>query len=445
MEIRIPDEVKYIIDTLENSSYEAYVVGGCVRSAVLGLEPKDWDICTTALPVQTMQCFEGCHIIETGLKHGTITLVLNHKPFEITTYRVDGSYSDNRHPDEVEFVSDLKADLSRRDFTINAMAYNPKEGFVDFFDGISDIKNRLIRCVGEADKRFQEDALRIMRALRFASELDFNIEDETSAAILRNKCLLTNIAAERIAVELNRLITGRNVENVLLAYSSVLEVIIPEIKEMVGLAQNNPNHHLDIWSHTAASVSKAPADTVLRMVMLFHDFAKPKSYSEVDSVGHFYDHAKISSEVAKEILARLKYDNDTIETVSQLILYHDAEILPERKDVKQWLNRIGEKRFRQLIEVKRADASAQSAKHRREKLEALDNVLPVLSEIIDQRQCFSLKDLAINGNDLIAIGIAEGIEIGKTLDSLLELVINESVENNRDELLEVAKDIRHPE
>jgi len=438
MKISIPDEVIYIIETLEKRGYEAYVVGGCVRNAILGKEPKDWDICTTALPDETKRCFEGCHIVETGLQHGTITLVLNQKPFEITTYRVDGLYSDNRHPDEVVFVSDLKADLSRRDFTINSMAYNPKDGFVDCFGGMSDIESRMIRCVGEANKRFQEDALRILRALRFSSELDFDIEGETSAAILRNKNLLKNIAAERISGEINRLIVGRNAENVLLSYASVVEVIVPEIKEMVGFPQNNPYHHMDVWRHTAASVSQAPADTSLRLAMLFHDIAKPRSYSEVNSVGHFYGHARLSSDMAKEILTRLKYDNDTIKTIAQLVLYHDTKILPERKDIKRWLNRIGEKRFRRLIEVKRADASAQSEKFRSGKLAELDRLLDVLNEILELRQCFSLRDLAIDGNDLIAIGMPEGIQVGKVLDSLLEMVINESVKNEKDELLRVC-------
>ena len=441
MNIQVLDEVRFIIETLEISGYEAYAVGGCVRDAVLGKVPEDWDICTPALPEQVMRCFDGYHIIETGLKHGTITLMINHKPFEITTYRIDGIYSDNRHPDNVEFVSDLKDDLSRRDFTINAMAYNPTKGFADFFGGVSDIADRIIRCVGDADKRFQEDALRIMRALRFASVLGFGIEAETSDAVFRNSALLRNIAVERVSVELNKLIVGVNAGEVLLSYTPVIEVIIPEITAMVGFEQNTPYHHLDVWRHTVESAVNAPADAALRLTMLFHDIAKPQSYTEVDSVGHFYGHPQISSDMAREILLRLKYDNNTIETVTQLILYHDTDVQPRRKHLKRWLNRVGEERFRQLLSIKRADAMAQSEVHRQEKLETLDEILPVLNEIIEQQQCFSLKDLAVTGRDLMAIGVPEGIMVGKVLNQLLDLVINESVENEREHLLEAAREM----
>ena len=439
MDIKIPDEVQYMIDILEKNGYEAYAVGGCVRDAILGAEPKDWDICTPALPEQIMGFFEGQRIIETGLSHGTITLVLNNKPFEITTYRRDGVYSDNRRPDTVEFVNDLKEDLSRRDFTINAMAYSPKKGVVDFFGGIQDIENQTVRCVGDADKRFQEDALRIMRALRFASVLDFTIEGHTSAAIYRNKHLLQNIAVERIANELNKLIVGDNAGNILLNYTCVIGAVIPEIKEMVGFEQKSPYHHLDVWNHTAASVTKAPADVPLRLTMLLHDIAKPGCYSEADGIGHFYGHSKVSSDMAKEILLRLRYDNSTIETVTELILYHDANIHPERKHIKRWLNRIGEERFRQLIEIKRADAMAKSEKYRQAKMEVLNDILTVLDEIIEQNQCFSLKDLAVNGRDLIAAGVPEGVTIGRILNRLMDMVIDEQVENNKEKLLETAK------
>ena len=441
MKISIPDEVQIIIDTLENAGYEAYAVGGCVRDAVLGHEPEDWDICTPALPKQVMQCFPGYHIIETGLKHGTITLFICNKPYEITTYRIDGIYSDNRHPDRVEFVNDLKEDLSRRDFTVNAMAYNPNKGFVDFFGGISDINNRTIRCVGDADKRFQEDALRIMRALRFASVLGFSIETETSYAIKRNKKLLMNIAVERISAELSKLLSGVNVDEVLLSYASVIEEVIPEIRDMIGFEQNTPYHYLDVWMHTVESIKNAPDDTALRLTMLLHDIAKPESYSEVDSIGHFYGHPQTSSDMAKEILSRLKYDNKTIEAVAQLILYHDTDVQPRRKHIKRWLSRIGEERFRQLLAVKRADAMAQSEKYRQEKLDTLDEILRVFKEIIEQQQCFSLKDLGISGRDLIALGVTEGVMVGKILNQLLDLIINESIENEREQLLNSAREM----
>ena len=440
MDIKIPGDALYIINTLEENGYEAYVVGGCVRDAILGMEAKDWDICTPALPEQTMKCFAGRHIVESGLSHGTITLVLNHQPFEITTYRAEGVYSDNRRPDSVEFIHTLQEDLSRRDFTVNAMAYSPQRGFMDFFGGVGDMQNHLIRCVGDADKRFREDALRIMRALRFASVLSFSIEESTAAAICRNKGLLGNIAAERIAAELNKLIVGRNAGNILLRYTPVMEEIIPEIQGMAGFLQNNPHHYLDVWRHTVMSVTKSPPDVALRLTMLLHDIAKPGCYTEIDGIGRFYGHPQISSDMAKKILARLKYDSDTIKTVRQLILYHDADIQPKRTYIKRWLNKLGEERFRQLLEVKKADALAQADKYRGAKIAALDDIIPVLNEIIFQRQCFSLKDLAINGRDLIGIGVVEGAMIGRILNNLMEMILDEQIENDRAKLLEKARE-----
>ena len=437
--IIISNEAQNMIDTLETNGYEAYAVGGCVRDAFMGKTPEDWDICTSALPEQTAACFKDCHIIETGLKHGTITVIKNHKPFEITTYRIDGDYSDNRRPDSVEFVSELKDDLSRRDFTINAMAYNHNRGLVDFFGGVSDIKNKLIRCVGKADKRFQEDALRIMRALRFASALGFTIDEDTSGALYRNKDLLDNIASERIAAELNKLLVGGSVKEILLDHTQIIEKIIPEIKDMIGFEQNNPYHIFDVWRHTVESITKIPADPVLRLTMLFHDIGKPECYTEVNSVGHFHGHQRVSSDIARDILRRLKYSNAVIDAVKKLVLYHDVDIKPQQKNIKRRLNKLGEERFRQLILVKRADAMAQSEIYGKEKLEILDEVSNVFEKILEQQLCFSLKNLAVNGRDLIDAGIPEGAEIGKCLNRLLKLVIEESVDNNKKDLLEAVK------
>ncbi|MDR0491016.1 MAG: HD domain-containing protein [Oscillospiraceae bacterium] len=439
--ITIPEEAAHIIDTFENSGCEAFVVGGCVRDCLLGKAPVDWDICTPSLPERTIEIFKGRHIIETGLKHGTITLMLNHKPFEITTYRIDGTYSDNRRPDSVEFVNDLKEDLARRDFTINAMAYSPKCGLIDFFEGEADLQNKTIRCVGDADKRFQEDALRVMRALRFASNLCFTIAKDTSDAAYRNKGLLHKISAERLATELSKLITGANACATLSDYAPVLVEIIPEIKDMIGFNQNTPYHFLDVWEHTLARMGEAPADVTLRLTMLLHDVAKPGCYSEVDGTGHFYGHPQVSSDIAKKTLRRLKYDNNTIETVTQLILYHDTGIEPEMKQVKRWLNRIGEQRLRQLVEVKKADAMAQSEKYRRVKLDALRDIVSLIDEIIEKRQCFSLKDMAVDGKDLIASGIPEGAEIGKILNRLLDMILDEQIGNEKTALLEAAQQI----
>ena len=437
MQIKLPDEVLYIIDILEQSGYEAFAVGGCVRDSLLEKEPQDWDICTSALPEQMMSCFAEHHIIETGLKHGTITIMLNKKPFECTTYRVDGKYKDNRRPENVKFVNVLKRDLARRDFTINAMAYNPKVGLVDYYDGQQDLIAKQIKCVGNADKRFSEDALRIMRALRFASVFGFSIEENTAQAMQNNKKLLGNIAVERIAVELNNLIVGDRVRELLSAHLPVIFEIIPELEPMAGFEQNNPYHCYDVLTHTLVSIDAAPKDLVLRLTMLFHDIGKPKCYTESDDgIGHFYEHQQESSDMAGAILSRLKYDKATSQAVKELVLYHDANIEPSKKQIKRWLNRIGHDRFLQLLEVKRADAMAQSDTHRQAKLNAIDAILPLLDEIIALQQCFSLKDLAIDGRDLINVGITEGSEIGKILNKLVDMVIDEEVENDKSALLE---------
>ena len=442
MRINLPDEVQYIIEALEGNGYEAYAVGGCVRDSLLEKEPKDWDICTSAQPEQTMLCFAGQHIIETGLQHGTVTLMLNHEPFEITTYRVDGKYTDNRRPDRVKFVNVLKRDLARRDFTINAMAYNPRTGIVDYYGGQRDLSEGKIKCVGNADKRFREDALRIMRALRFASVLGFSIESDTAEAILKSKALLRNIAAERLAAELNKLIMGDKVCGLLSAHLPVLIEIIPELGQAVGFNQSNPYHSYDVLTHILASVDAAPKELILRLTMLLHDIAKPKCYTQSeDGIGHFYGHPQKSSDMAKEILLRLKYDHDTVQAVTQLVLYHDADIEPRRKHIKRWLNKIGEQRLRQLLEIKQADTMAQSVEFRQARLERLGAVLPVLEEVLEQQQCFSLRDLAVNGRDLIHIGVSQGTKIGILLNQLLDMVIDEEVPNDKAALLELASQL----
>ena len=406
--IKIPDETRYIINILETNGHEAFVVGGCVRDSLLGKEPQDWDICTSGLPEQIMKYFSEhhIHIIETGLRHGTVTLMLNHKPFEITTYRADGVYTDNRRPDSVEFVGDLKKDLSRRDFTVNAMAYNPKTGVMDFFDGIKDLNAGIIKCVGDADKRFQEDALRIMRAMRFASVLGFSIESDTSKAMRENKNLLNNISAERIANELNRLIVGNGVKNILSEHMAVITEIIPEILPIIDSE----------WQNILTGLENIQPDIILRLAMLFPDH-----------------------DTAGKILRRLKYDNYTVRAVTQLILYYDSDIQPERINIKRWLNKIGEERFRQLLEVKKADNKAQAISRTWEKFEMLNDIEFLLNEIIEQRQCFSLKDLAVNGRDLIDIGAVEGRQTGAILNQLLNMVIDEKIENGKTVLLETAE------
>jgi tRNA nucleotidyltransferase (CCA-adding enzyme) len=439
--IDIPKDVSYIIKALEKAGFEAYVVGGCVRDAIRGAVPSDWDICTNALPHETMSCFLGHSIIETGLKHGTITLALEGRNFEITTYRIDGEYSDSRHPGEVTFVSNLKEELSRRDFTINAIAYNPSEGIIDYYGGREDIQRRLVRTVGNPDERFSEDALRIMRALRFSSALGYDIEEKTSESILRNKHLLANISRERISEELSKLITGDRTEELLTGFVSVFTEIIPEIEAMVGFDQYNPWHHLDVWQHTAISVSAAPADTYVRLTMLFHDIAKPKCYTETDGIGHFYGHPAVSAGMAKDILTRLKYDNKTIDIVTQLTLYHDYEITPRKRVAKKLLSKIGEEQIRRLIEVKRADNIAQEESRLEHRLSVLGEFMEIVEAVIEENECFSLKDLAVSGRDIMSVGVPEGQRVGQVLNQLLEMVINEEIQNEKDKLLFAVPEI----
>jgi len=437
--IKLPNAAEYIIASLEKRGFEAYAVGGCVRDSVMGKKPKDWDICTEALPEQTMQCFAGQRIIETGLKHGTVSLLLNNEAYEVTTFRADGIYKDNRRPETVEFIKDIKGDLARRDFTINALAYNPEKGIQDPFGGMADIKGKTIRCVGDAEKRFGEDALRIMRALRFASVLEFEIEAATAAAVKKKCGLLRCIAAERVSAELGALLIGGGVGSVLLSYSSVIEAIIPEISETIGFVQKSKYHDLDVWEHTVRSVTYATEDILLRLAMLLHDIAKPLCFTEVDGIGHFRGHPQKSAEMAKGILSRLKYDKETIGAVVELILHHGKDVEPAHKPVKRWLNLLGEVRLRQLLEIKRADTMAKAAPFRQGQIEQIDAALSVLNEVIRQRQCFSIKGLEVSGRDLIAIGIPQGPDIGKVLGRLLEMVIDEEIENDRTKLLKKVK------
>ena len=439
MIIDVPAGIRFIIGRLEKAGFEAFIVGGCVRDSLLVNEPKDWDVCTSALPHDVLNVFKDFRVVETGLRHGTVTVIVNDIAFEITTYRIDGDYSDNRRPDSVAFTRSIMEDLARRDFTINAMAYNPSVGLVDYFGGADDLKAGVIRCVGDPTKRFQEDALRIMRALRFASSLGFSIEKATAAAMRENRGLLGNIAAERIAVELNGLLIGDGFRKIVTANLHILFEVIPELRVCAGFEQNNPYHCYDVLNHILFSVEDAPINVSLRLTMLLHDIAKPKCYSEKDSLGHFYGHSQVGTDIAEEILLRLKYDNDTIHTVCELIKYHDAIIPPRRRIVKRWLNKIGEFRFRQLLEVKKADAHAQVPARGEEKIAELVKVLTLIDDVIEQGQCFSLKHLAVNGRDLIDAGIPEGTKIGFVLNQLVDMVIDEQVINERETLLKIAK------
>ena len=435
MKIQVPVSVQTIIKRLTDSGYEAYAVGGCIRDSITGAVPNDWDICTSALPETVEQIFDGFHIIETGLQHGTVTLMIDHAGYEITTYRTEGTYSDRRKPDYVEFVTDLREDVKRRDFTINAMAYNNQNGLQDYFGGIEDLNNHIIRCVGDADERFNEDALRILRAMRFASTFDFEIAKETAEAMHKNKALLSYISKERISVELMKLLSGSAAAKILFEFSDILCEVIPEIHPCIGFEQNSPYHTMDVWTHTLAAVDAADTDSVIRLTMLLHDIGKPHSYIEENGIGHFYGHADISEKLSRQILKRLKMSNEIIDTVTVLVKYHDSLHTIKDKGIKRLLNKIGMHKARLLLKVAHADMLAHADHVIKKTSIQLEYVKQVLDRIEENNECFNVSSLAISGKDLIAMGISPGREIGEKLNMLLEAVIEGQVENNADDLI----------
>lgn len=441
MNIKLPKDVIYILQRLENSGYSAYVVGGCVRDALLGNVPQDWDICTSALPQQVINTFSDYRVIKTGIKHGTVTLMLNSNMYEITTFRTEKDYSDNRRPDTVEFVADIKEDLSRRDFTVNAMAYNPKQGLIDLFFGLDDLDMHIIRTVGNADVRFNEDALRILRALRFSAKLCFNIEKSTAASVHRNKGLLNNIAAERILAEFKQLLLSENAVNILREYYDVISVFIPEISPMVGFCQYNSYHCYDVWEHTLHALSYADNNIIIRLAVLFHDVGKPHSLTfDQQGIGHFYGHCVKSAEITENILKRLRCDTKTIKTVVELVKNHDRIISANSRSVKKAALHLGsEEMTRLLIAVKKCDAYGQSPKLFRQRLEELNEIENILNSLIaNNKILFSVKELKINGNDLINMGVKDGRVVGAILNSLLKSVNDENIDNIYSSLVKAA-------
>ena len=439
MEIKLPYQVENIISRLEQNGFEAYAVGGCVRDSLLGLEPNDWDVTTSAPPEKAEKCLENYKIIETGLKHGTITAVADSMPVEITTYRIDGEYSDNRHPDKVEFTKSLREDLARRDFTVNSMAYSSSSGIIDYFTGMDDLNRKIIRCVGAPGRRFNEDGLRILRALRFASVLGFSIENETSKQINENKGLLDGIARERVREEFTKLLCGKNAAAVLQNYRGVIAVFIPEIKACFGFKQNNPHHIYDVWEHILKATENIETEPVLRLTMFFHDIGKPLCYTEgPDGVGHFYGHAGISAKIAQEVLKRLRYSRRFSETVTTLVKLHSIPVAADEKAVKRRLNKIGEENFRLLLKVKAADTKAKSPMCLSQ-LGVLKETGATLDNITREKKCFTQRELAVNGFDLMSAGFPEGKGIGDTLRALLDAVIDGKCKNTREELLKYAE------
>lgn len=444
MKMILPKKVNFIIDTLQKHGFEAYAVGGCIRDAMLSRVPQDWDITTSAKPEQVKALFK--HTIDTGILHGTVTVMLEHEGFEVTTYRIDGEYEDARHPKEVQFTSNLLEDLKRRDFTINAMAYNEKDGLVDAFDGLLDLKRGIIRCVGVAEERFTEDALRMFRAVRFAGQLGFDIEPDTWEAVKKLSLNLSKVSAERIQIELVKLLTSEHPERIKTAWETGLtKVFLPEFDAMMLTEQNNPHHQYTVGEHTIVALQNVKADKVLRLTMLLHDVAKPVCRTtDENGVDHFYGHEDMGGEMTRKILRRLKFDNDTTNRVCRLVACHDHMPALTEKSVRKAIFRNGIEQYPMLFAVKRADVLAQSSLQRNEKMEAIASYEKMYEAIIEKQQCLSMKELAISGSDLIAMGMQPGKEIGATLKMLLEMVLEEPSLNTKEKLIQQVHNLKTP-
>lgn len=439
MNIVLPDSVKKILYTLEKNGYEGYAVGGCVRDALLGRMPQDWDITTNAKPLQVKALFP--RTIDTGLQHGTVTVMLDHVGYEVTTYRIDGEYEDGRHPKEVCFTGSLSDDLMRRDFTINAMAYNETEGLVDLFGGRKDLESGVICCVGDPKERFSEDALRMMRAIRFSAQLGFSIEKNTFAAIRELAPTIQRISAERIRTELLKTLTSAYPEDVRLFYETGLSgYFFPELDRMMETKQNNPHHCYSVGEHVLHSLGEVPADKVLRLTMLLHDVAKPDCKTTDEAgIDHFHGHPFQGAEMARKILRRLRMDNETTARVTQLIRWHDDNPPLTERNVRRAVCRAGVAQYPDLFAVKRADIRAQSDYKKEEKLRYVDEFEALYERIIDNRQCLSVRELAVDGSDLLAAGVPQGKAVGETLHALLELVLEKPECNTREYLLSQVK------
>lgn len=438
--MKLPPQVNLALNRLGAAGYEAFLVGGAVRDYARGNAPgKDWDITTNAPPDQIQSVFQEYRLIETGLKHGTVTVVIDQMPLEITAYRVDGEYLDHRHPDSVRFARNLKDDLERRDFTMNALAYHPATGIVDLVGGLEDITRGIIRCVGNPDRRFQEDALRMLRALRFASVFNMKLEPDTAAAVHRNKHLLRSISAERIQVELTKMLCGAGISDILQDFSDVIAIPLPELTAMFGFDQHNPHHDKDVWLHTIAVTANIRPEPILRWSALLHDIGKPSCFTAAeDGVGHFYGHAERSTAMAASILSRLKFDHASKERIQRLIRYHDLPLTADKRSVKRLLSKHGLDTVRQLIELHKADTAGQSAICM-PRLSELARVDTVVDDILQEESCFSLRDLAVNGNDMIMLG-KQGRAIGLALRECLSAVIDERLPNERKALLDFVRD-----
>lgn len=442
MTMDMPKNVDTAINLLQSAGFEAYAVGGCVRDSLLGKTPNDWDITTSAKPEDMKSVFINFHCIDTGIKHGTVTVVIDGEPLEITTFRLDGEYEDNRHPKSVTFTSNLGADLGRRDFTVNAMAYSKMTGTVDLFGGENDLKNKIIRCVGDPDRRFNEDALRILRALRFASALDFEIEEKTAQSLLKNCALLGNISEERIAKELLKLVCGKGAKRILTDFAPVLFEILPELQPMYKNSHDNPHHCYDIYEHTLIAVESIDPEPTLRFAMLLHDCGKPavKKFDE-NGVAHFYGHQRISAEISAQILARLKVSNKFRDEILFLVSNHDRwELYENTEKMPRYLSKFGLDGVLKLLKVMRADVLAQSPEYRY-RLDQIADAEEIAKNLAAQKPCLSLSELQINGRTLMDIGIPQGRKLGAVLAQLLDEVIDGVTKNTQEALTTRAREI----
>ncbi len=441
--VNIPSNANKLINLLQQKGYSAYVVGGCVRDSLLGRNPNDWDICTSATPTDMMDVFKDFQIIETGLQHGTITVVVGTDTYEVTTFRIDGEYSDNRRPNNVAFTNKLEEDLSRRDFTINAIAYNDEEGFIDPFNGVADLEKKVIRCVGDPLARFDEDALRVLRALRFACQLGFTIDFATSYALFIKSPLLENISKERINAELCKMIVTAYFPNIMLIYPCVLGQFIPEIYDLTCFDQKNPAHQYDVFTHISRSLqADESTDLITRLAIFFHDFGKPMCYQEDSSgIRHYDGHGKIGAEIVDSIMTVLKFDNKTRHAVTELVYYHDSILEVDSTNIKRWLNKLSIEQFKRLLTIRRADIRGSRQDYDSGRLEKVDQIEKQLDAILMNGECFSLKELAINGNDLITLGCPAGKELGDILNNLLQQVISGKLKNTKEILRNEAINI----
>ena len=436
--IKLPETIKFVLGKLEKNGFSAYAVGGAVRDYILGNPATDWDVTTSALPDETEKVFSGFKVIKTGIKHGTVTVIVNGCPVEITTFRKESGYTDNRHPDNVEFVSDLAEDLKRRDFTVNSLAYNEKEGLIDLYGGLSDLKNEIIRTVGDPRERFSEDALRILRAVRFSSKLGFTIEEKTYAAAKELKENLKNVSAERIFSEFTKTLCGKNVKNALLFYHEIITEIIPEMKPCVGFEQHSKWHLYDVYEHIVRSVEYIRPTAELRLTMFFHDIGKPDCFFTRDGEGHFYGHPEVSAEKTDKILRRLKAPTAFREEVVFLVKNHDVRLSDSEIKNRKNLNEIGKERFFLLLDVKKADNAAQGTALAEKEGKEIDKIRAIAEKIIENGEVYDIKQLKISGEDLIKTGFS-GKEIGEEMEKLLNACMENNLGNDEESLKAAAE------